>query len=363
MKITMLASEEVAARTAAALGLDPDTTDLDSDEGLCASLRRAASFLCPATPRQLVDAVRDALGPLARRGVPSRDDVMDRLDLLVAAGDLLELHEDTQRQTRRLFLGPPSYVTKSPGRYLLLGVRPFGERLVVGPLEKDIAYEGHLRTLRLDAADPPAVLAAAGLHETTPEEWLMAPRAQAADELLGEYRERLAVARPAGQVEGLTVIDSTARVDFYRGRWRQPRASDDGDFVGRRPQAYGADLWCFVRIEGGQPKALLDLPIADSSTPGRFEAWRIQAALDAERGRPQTVRVRCAEGVETERIVDLFGPVPGWAERYLTLVGLPAGPERGALLSYRLPREAMPEVSSFLRSMLWVRITDEGGQP
>ena len=120
MKVTQLASEEVAARTAVALGL-PNPNDLFTDEGVCASLRRAASFLCPATPRQLVDAVRDALTPLAPQGVPSRDDLMDRLGLLVAAGDLLELREESQRQTRRLFLGPPSYVAvQVPVRLLSL---------------------------------------------------------------------------------------------------------------------------------------------------------------------------------------------------------------------------------------------------
>lgn len=359
MKVTQLASEEVAARTAVALGL-PNPNDLFTDEGVCASLRRAASFLCPATPRQLVDAVRDALTPLAPQGVPSRDDLMDRLGLLVAAGDLLELREESQRQTRRLFLGPPSYVSKSHGQFLLLGVRPFGAPLVAGPLAEDIAYEGYLRTLTLAAADAPVLLAAAGLRQITRESWLKSPRAQAAEELLTEYRRRLAVARPAGQIEGLSVIDPAARVDFYRGRWRPRRASDDGDFIGRRPQAYGADLWCFVRIEDGQPKSLLDLPIADRSVAGRFEAWRIQAALDAERRHPQVARVRSVGGDETTRTIDLFGPLPSWAERFLTLIGLPGDPQGGALMSYRLPREAVPEVSSFLTNMLWVKVTDEG---
>ena len=34
-----------------------------------------------------------------------------------------------------------------------------------------------------------------------------------------------------------------------------PAATDTGDFIARRPQAYGADLWCLVRLQAGAAAA------------------------------------------------------------------------------------------------------------
>src|SRR5688572_25729389 len=104
MTVQRIERAEVAARATGILGLDPAAADLFSTEGLCASLRRAASFQCPASPRQIVDAVVEALAPLSE-GL-ERDTVVEALDALVMSGDLLELHQPGSR-SRLLFLGPP----------------------------------------------------------------------------------------------------------------------------------------------------------------------------------------------------------------------------------------------------------------
>jgi hypothetical protein len=356
----MLDAESVAQRAASALGLDPEATDLLSGEGISAALRRAASFLCPASRRQIVDAVLDALRPLSEAPEPGRDDLNSLLELVVASGDLLEVRDASQ--SRNVYLGPPSYIARSVGKYLLLGVRPYGAPLLEGSLADSIAYEGVTRTTSLDPAAGTAQLKAAGLQEIKREDWLRSPRSESWGDLLSGYRIRLDVAIPAGQVPGLTVLDPASPVRYYVGRRRDPKATDNGDFVGRRPQAYGNDMWCFVRLASGQPTTLLDLPISDVTEPGRYEAWRLQAALDAERGRPQQVRVRPAVAVADQSVLDLFGPVPGWAQRALELVGLPIERTSGALQSYRLPNDVVPEAISFLRSMLWLEVVNEEGR-
>jgi hypothetical protein len=96
---------ELAVRT-----LDVDeAADLFSAEGLTASLRRAASFLCPASPRQVIDAVLEALRPLQPGGGLSREELANLLDLLISGGDLLELPQSGDVPGRLLYLGPPSY--------------------------------------------------------------------------------------------------------------------------------------------------------------------------------------------------------------------------------------------------------------
>lgn len=359
MRVTRLTTADVAGRSLGALGLDPNATDVSSPEAIYASLRRSASFLCPATPRQLVDAVRDALAPLYPVGLSAREDVMDQLDLLVTVGDLLELR-DPASNARRIYLGPPSFVVKSPDSYLLLGVRPFGAPLVDSSLSSKILYEGHTRTLAMEADAAIAWLTAAGLRELKLDQWLQRPHPQRPGEVLAELRNRLSAAGPTGQVEGLTLIDPAAPVRYYRGRWRGPKADDDGDFVARRPQAYGADLWCMVRLQFGQPIALVDLPL-DPTATGRDEAWRLQAALDAERGVPQLFRTQERGRTSASHVVDLFGPIPGWAERYLELTGSPLNRSSGALLSYRIPTSVAADAKAFLVEMLWMTTMDEEG--
>ncbi|MGP3955613.1 hypothetical protein ACTWPT_06410 [Nonomuraea sp. 3N208] len=360
MRIVPLTGEEAAKRTVQALGLDESAIDLFSKEALCASLRRAASFLCPATPRQLVDAVLEALAALDESSSITRDQVAGQLDLLVSIGDLIELPRPRDLGGRQLYLGPPSYVTKAPGQYLLLGVRPNGAPLVDESNGARVQFECHMRSLALDAELAPAQLHAAGLHEIRREHWFKSPSAASAAAVVAAMCRRLDGAAESGQVDGLTVIDSETSVRYYRGRRRQLSDSDFGDFVARRPQAYGADLWCLVRIEHGTPRALVDLPVDDPAASGCDEAWRLQAAVDAVAGRPQLLRVRSAAGADGSRILDLFGPVPGWAQRYLELVGTPVSPTRGALISYRVPCSVIGELSAFFADMLWMCVMEEG---
>ena len=80
--------------------------------------------------------------------------------------------------------------------------------------------------------------------------------------------EVLLDAAPASfEIPGLSLIDPTSSVRYYRGRWVQPQAQT-GRFVGRRSQAYGADLWCYIEMDEGQPRRFLDLPLRGSRARG-----------------------------------------------------------------------------------------------
>lgn len=357
MSIHRIDPDEVATRAVSILGLDPSVIDLYTLEGVCASLRRAASFLCPASPRQLVDAVLDALAPLNRE--IERDDVAGALDRLIGSGDLLELRASGAR-SRLLFLGPPSYVEKRPGHFLLLGIRPSAGLLVdEQSLGSTVTYESHTRTVVLDEHTAIEGLAAAGLHRVTREQWIKAPRYDLAATVVEQAIDRLQSARAPGRVTGLMVIDSTTSVRYYKGRWREPLAADQGTFIGRRPQAYGAPIWCVVDLADGVPQAVLDLPVDASVAPGWDDARRLQAALDAHRGGPQLFRARSTGQTGDDWIFDFFGPLPSWAERYLDLTGLPVAKSPGALFSYRVPDGAETETRALLSNALWMQATEE----
>lgn len=353
MLLTQLTAETAASAAIETLGLDPSTIDLTSTEALAASLRRAASFMCPTSPGRLVDAVYGVVQPLAGVSV-SRSDVAEILEQLVSSGDLLELRHDNGRSTRLLFLAPPSFIERGPGHCLLLGIRPFGAPLIEDDLADAIDYEGHTRSIRLDAAEGPAELAERGLRAVAKERWVSRPAGEAPAGLIDRYRVRLDVAGQAGELDGIQLLDPMASVRYYTGRWRTPSPGDTGDFVARRPQAYGADLWCLIRFEDGAPRRLIELPVNDPVVPGRDEAWRYQAAVDAARGVPQRFRRRASGSPGDDLIIDFFSPLPGFAERYLQLAGLALGKTPGALFSFRVPSGASDDAMTFLADMLWM---------
>lgn len=359
MTLSSLTTDDAAALAVRTLGMDPDLVGLTYPEGLAASLRRAASFMCPTSPSRLIDAVLGAVRPLTD-GELSRDEVADLLDLLIASGDLLELRHDQQgRFVRLVYLGPPSYIERAPGNYVLLGIRPFGAWLLDAKLAANINHEGHTRTLSLDAANAPDRLRAAGLRPINPERWVASPRREAAAALIERLEKRLDVANRAGEVADLQILDPTAPVRYYRGRWRLAKPGDTGDFVARRPQAYGADLWSLVRLDDGSSAKLLELPIDDPLVPARDEAWRAQMAIDAEAGHPQQFATEPVSSRE-ETVVRFFSPIPGFAERYLQLVGMALGPLPGSLFAFKVPNGAMPSAERLFTEMLWMeRVSKE----
>lgn len=356
MSVQRLDRDQVLVRAVEILGLDSNTYALSSTEALCASLRRAASFLCPVSPRQLVDAVCDAVSPLSDD--ITRERVAVALDELVMVGDLLELRQ-AGGTSRLLYLGPPTFVQKHPGEYLLLGVRARNLPLLDAGTDLEVIYDAHMRSVLVDSTQGDAPLVAAGLHRMAKAQWAKAPRPEPSGQLVARIRELLAADESApGPVLGLTIIDPAKPVQFYKGRWREPTSSDKGIFVGRRPQAYGAPLWCVANLDAGVPQAVLDLPLEHHVAPGWDEAGRIQAALDAENGTPHVYRCR-SDGHPEAVTLDFFGPLQSWAERYLALTGWPTTKGPKALFSYRVPGSAVADAQRFLVQALWMTALKE----
>lgn len=361
MTVTKLSPADASALSVRTLGLDPELVGLTSREGLAASLRRAASFMCPTSPSRLIGAVLGAVRPVAEDGEVSREALAELLDLMVAGGDLLELRREEDRSVRLLYLGPPSYIEREPGTYLISGVRPYGASLVDFELAPLVEREGHTRTLRIDVTNAVERLAAAALRAVERERWVGSPVPEQSVTLLQRISDRLDAASSSGDIEGLQIVDPNSTVRYYRGRWRAPAVGDTGDFMARRPQAYGADLWCAVRLVDGAATKLAEFPIDNPVVPGRDEAWRLQMAIDATRGAPQQVALEPFASGDAA-VVKFFSPIPGFAERYLQLIGLSLETS-GALFAYRVPIGAMTSLRQFLYDMLWMTTISVEGTP
>jgi hypothetical protein len=347
---------EAATLTLETLGLDPSDTQLMGEEALCATIRRAASFICPTTPGALAREVSDAL-----TGLPTVDEtVRGRAEECVLTlrryGDLLELATEPENRRRRLYLGPPSFVPTGDG-CLIVGIRPEGAPIGGTGLMERITNQGHRRSVAVCDGEVESLLAEDGLTEVSIAQWLQVPREVSSESFVQSFRARLLASGQVTGLEDLRVIDPSTSVRFYVGRWRDLRSDDNGEFVARRPQAFGADLWCVVAVTTGQVTHAVDLPLDDLNASGADQALRLQAALDNLAGTPQLVSLG-GDPEQPTRTLDLFSPVPTWCQRKLDVVATPEERSRGALMSYRVPSGALVDTLGFLEKMLWLVCTD-----
>lgn len=346
MEITSISAAQVADAAIHVVNLEQTGADLFSEEMLCASILRAASFTSPTTRRKLRQDVVAILRGLQGETDTLGEDVASALRALVSNGDLLEIDVDGGTQ---IFLGPPSYVALSSGAFLLIGVRPDGEPIGDDALLALIEFEKHIRIVRSPGAEK--ALKAAALQEIPLQSWLSHPRSVNSDELLNSYRERLQASGASGLLEGIELLDPDSPTTYYRGRWRQPRASDGGSFLARRPRAYGANLWCFVEIDGGETTRVLDLPALDPLSTGRDEGWRLQAAVDADNGHPQLLSITSTNPGRAK--LNFYSPIPSWAQRYLDTIALPVSRSPGCLFGYVIDRSELEDAVAFLKALLW----------
>jgi hypothetical protein len=346
---------EVHAQKVAELGLDPSAVDLTSIEAIAGALRRAASFLCPCAAATLVRGVVRPLRGLVDDLEAVKALVEDTLEAVIAHGDILE-HRDVEQDPGHgtaalLYAAPAGFVARESGTVILLGAASDQLSALPDDLETRIEFVNHLRRLSpAPGEDLRADLAQLGLIEISCTGWLRAPPAETPAQHVSRLDRLLDAAQPSRDVPGLTLLDAVRPVCYYRGRWVEPR-SQSGRFVARRSQAYGSQLWCYVQLREGNPERLIDFPVTGSRWRGCDEAWRLQMAIDAQRGEPQ--RFRMLSGPGDTRVMEFFSPVPMWARRRWDAVGEPVLGS-GCLFAYRLAEVEFPEEQRFAREALWL---------
>lgn len=350
-----LTSAEVHARKVTELGLDSSALDLTSTEAIAGALRRMVSFLCPCRPATLVRGVVRPLRGLVEDTEDLKGVVEETLEAMIAHGDILEqrdVEEDSAHgMATMLYAAPASFVARESGTVILLGIASDQLSALPDEIEDRIEYVGHLRRLNpLSGEDLRADLGQLGLMEISYDRWLRAPRPESAAEHLSQADGLLDRAQPSRDVPGLVLLDPARPVRFYRGRWVEVR-SQTGRFVGRRSQAYGAQLWSYVQLRDGNPERLIDLPAGGSRWRGCDEAWRLQMAIDATRGEPQRFKVHPGPG--NTRVIEFFSPVPMWARRRWDAIGEPV-PRSGCLFAYKLAQAECAEEVRFVHDELWL---------
>ncbi len=353
----IVSPEQAISLCQTALGI-PEATDSASPEFLRASLRRAVAQLAPCSSADLVRFVAEPLMQLSK----VREDVEEALDELLTYGDILEmarLRDDPwDAPTYVLRPAPPSFVERSTGEIVILGGSGDHPTPLPAELAATVRIVGPLRVLAAGSSrNLPDDLKQLGLIRLSEHAWLRSPPVTTPKEHVAMWNSELAHAKAShAAIEGLEVLDPNQPSRYYKGRWRQPKASDDGMFVARRPQAYGANLWSYVEVQAGLPLRILDFTARDHFQLPRDLAWRLQAAIDASGGNPQTFRTRHAGSAS---VLEFDAPLPAFAERRLSLVSAKTK-SLGSLFSFELPTARCAAEIQALTTTLWLQPINEG---
>ena len=358
VKITRVTATEVLASCHDTLTM-PRAGSAILDESMLAALaRRSAGIHCPCSRATLRNSLLECL-----HGLPTKFDSLptaidDAIEALVVGGDLLELADvvidDSDVKQTWVFAAPPSFVIRPSGSVFLIGVVADQDTFLPSTLIERVLHRSYTRVLEPQPEENLAEeLRELGLQQLSDRAWLKAPRIEDPAEMLSRHQRLLDDQLPITGIPDLQILDSTRPVTYYRGRWTNP-SDQNGTFVARRSQEFGAPIWCLVELRNGEPARFLDLPLPKTPWRGCDSAWHIQAAIDYGRNAPQRYRSR-AEGDRVR--LDLFSPLPQWSERRLMILGRRVAPDR-CLFSYIIPANEAGEEEAFFQRNLWLSRDD-----
>ena len=353
MVIQRLNPNEVLSKNRQIMGLPNNHDDQIDDIFLASLLRRSAGINSPCSKTTLRSSLLDSLKFLVNdENLSVRIDNL--IENLIVGGDLLEfqdiLTDNYKSASTWIFPAPPSFVRRPNGWIYLLGIVPDQDNFLPTSISNQINYEGFLRVIRpIPEQDLVQELKDQGLNELYENTWLKGPNICSAEKKIDNFNRLLKNQSPTGIISDIKILDTNRKVNFYKSRWTVP-TNQSGIFVARRPQEYGSDLWCCVRLNEGSTIKLIDLPLKKSQWRGCDDAWHLQMALDSVNGYPQMYRKKkTSYGVR----FDFFSPLPQWSQRRLMILGQSLKPDK-SLISFEVSNEEANSVEDHLQKLLWL---------
>ena len=357
--IERVTASEVLAGCRRTLGLPHQGDGAIDNILLAALLRRSAGIHCPCSRATLRTSILECTQALAADEASRSQRIDNTIEALTVGGDLLELDdvvtEDSDVRQTWVFAAPPGFVIRPNGTTYIFGVVPDQDAFLPSFLGHRVQHHGFTRSIESqpdeDLADE---LRGQGLQQLPDSAWLKSPRHEPPADMISRVDQCLARQTPIRTINNLKILDSVRPINYYPDRWVIP-TNQTGRFVARRPQEFGAPLWCLVQLEDGVPVRLLDLPFEKTRWRACDTAWHIQMAIDHCRHNPQQYRRRPRTcGVR----FDFFSPLPQWSQRRLMVFANPEPPER-CLFSYVVPKDQAEAEEEFLRSRLWLSRTKD----
>lgn len=317
-------------------------------------LRRLCGLMCPCPPRSILAAAKRALEPLGTATDVLVAELDATLESLLVVGDVIEVSRvggilnDENRDW--LFCGPPSFLELDERCYVF-GIAPDDAPVLAGTLREKVRHDGVMRYLDDPEGQLGEALSALGMRRYTAAKWLARTHHEPPERFVAHVLNRLVKEGLHGDMPSAEwLAPATAAYVPYQKRWT-PAPAMSGLAIGRAHPEFGPPLWFVATLAAGRIERVLSLPLANMPDRACDQAWRIQLALDAQRGAPGRYRAQPeADGVR----VSVSFPLPLSARRRLVLLGglRNEHPGGGAIW---IPRVAWSEAERYLQTELGLR--------
>lgn len=345
----IISHADALENVARSLGLPLSIADINdhTDALIAQSIRRSVFIAAPCNIRTARTLVIAALAPLLD-DIEAR--VNDMIEDLIAIGDLLEMRSESDEGSDILLRpAPPAFVRRKDNTFIILGIS--GDEITPIDNQSVIYTPSGLRTFPTsDPTNYRDMFIDLGLIEIPEHIWLHAPAKISVEDYLDSWVRSLPSVKHPENIEGLEIIDTKIPASFYKDRWAKLSNEHSGIYVGRRPQRYGANLWCLFEIKNGLIERFVDIYSKDARIRNCDEAWRIQAALDSKELRSQKIRILSDQ---KNIILSFSSPIPAWAIRRLSMIGA-RKIVKGSLIAFEIPAQNAENEICWLEDMLWL---------
>jgi hypothetical protein len=342
-----------------ALGFNERGTILIDEPFLCEVLRRSLAHISPCSSSSLISRVLDTLQFLELDQSQLKERIERQVENLILGGDFLETSQSSisiASNSRWLHLASPTFIIRKSKTVYLFGSSKDGVIPLPQTLKSRIIYDGFIRHMKGESGENIGpILRDLGWLELSERTWMKTPKQILDKDFVQSLLTHLEEQPESGPMENLEIFQSKERSRNYSRRWKNP-TNETGNFVCRRPQAYGAPIWGMCKVEDGITKKHLSFPYKYSPWRGCDQAWHIMLGVDSMEGMPQEIVVQ--EERESVKIL-FFSPIPMWAIRRLLLIGKPI-PNASALYGFTVPVREFDSELEILKNNLWLSIKKEG---
>lgn len=322
---------------------------------IASAVRRLCSFMCPC-PSFAIQ--RMACRSLKVLGLPEDELhrlVADSLEDLSVSGDVLELSRVTMAGAENfpswLYCAPPSFISRATGRIYVTGIAADDASFLPRELRANITRDGAARFIDSANQEIAEQLKQLGLRQVKESAWMNGVRTETAPDHLRRATGRLRSFGVAGDLPDLTILEYAGRArKSYTSRWKKTD-NENGVYVGRVPQPYGAPLWYLCDLVEGKSARSILLPTKESTERASDVAWRIQFALDSQAGFPASYSVARDSNVAT---LSFHFPLPVAVRRRFMFLGARRSQDDPNPFRFQLPLQELDGERRFLRDNYWI---------
>ena len=228
------------------------------------SLRRTVYIAAPCGAQTTRSLALAALAPLCDNPDTLNEQIDDALQDIIAMGDVLEMRSGSVGCSDTVLRpAPPAFVARPDGLFLILGIS--GDELTPALRMPVLHHASGLRSTRsTDAEQCRSLLLDLGLTELSERVWLHTPATASAAEHAAQWKARLPAELRPEKIENFEVLHGALPASFYKRRWSLLNTKHSGIFIARRPQRYGAKLWCLADVKDGLVQRFVDIHAKDS---------------------------------------------------------------------------------------------------